>query len=62
MASYLPICLDTNGCVLIPIPKYVVHGEMLGRKACQRYALPEYADNLVLLDTGQVKLMTSFSP
>ena len=24
--------------------------------------LPEYADNLVLLDTGQVKLMTPYFP
>ena len=62
VASWLADRLDTNGCVLIPIPKYVVHGEMLGRKACQQYALPEYADNLVLLDTGQVKLMTPFFP
>jgi hypothetical protein len=62
VASWLSHRLDTNGCVLIPVPKYLVHGEMLGRKACQQYALPEYADNLVLLDTGQVKLMTPYFP
>ena len=62
LASWLADRLDTSGCVLIPIPKYMVHGEMLGRKACQQYALPEYADNLVLLDNGRVKLMTPFFP
>ena len=35
---------------------------MLGSKACQQYALPEFADNVVLLDTGHVKLMTPYFP
>jgi hypothetical protein len=38
------------------------HQEKLAVKACQQYALPDFADNLVLLDTGHVKLMTPFSP
>ena len=34
----------------------------LSIKACQQYALPEYHDNLVLLDTGHAKLMVPFFP
>jgi folate-dependent tRNA-U54 methylase TrmFO/GidA len=40
----------------------LVHEEKLGLKACQQYALPEYAHNIILLDTGGVKLMTSYIP
>jgi hypothetical protein len=40
----------------------MVHMDKLATKACQQYALPEFAENLVLLDTGHVKLMTPFFP
>ena len=29
---------------------------------CQQYALPEYAENVILLDTGHAKLMSPFFP
>ena len=35
---------------------------MLGIKSCQQYALKEFAENVVLLDTGHVKLMSHFYP
>ncbi len=54
--------MERTGCAIVPIPKELVHTEKLAAKACQQYALPEFADNLVLLDTGHVKLMTSFFP
>ncbi|MCL6431128.1 MAG: FAD-dependent oxidoreductase, partial [Anaerolineae bacterium] len=54
--------LDRNGVVVVPIPRELVRADKLAAKACQQYALPEYAENLVLLDTGHVKLMTSFFP
>ena len=53
--------LRTGVCV-VPIPKDMVHTEKLASKACQQYALPEFAENLVLLETGHVKLMTPFMP
>jgi folate-dependent tRNA-U54 methylase TrmFO/GidA len=34
----------------------------LAIKACQQYALPEFENNLVLLNTGHAKLMTPFFP
>jgi hypothetical protein len=54
--------LNRTGVAVVPIPKDLVHTEKLAIKACQQYALPAFAENLVLLDTGHVKLMTSFYP
>lgn len=54
--------LNRTGVAIVPIPKEMVHAEKLAIKACQQYALPEFAESLVLLDTGHVKLMTSFYP
>jgi len=54
--------LNRTGVAVVPIPKDMVHEEKLAAKACQQYALAAFAENLVLLDTGHVKLMTSFYP
>mgnify|MGYP003586661111 FL=1 len=54
--------LDKEGAVVIPIPPNQVKTSCLGKKACSQYAIPEYADNIVLLDTGHAKLMTPFMP
>jgi hypothetical protein len=54
--------LNRTGVAVVPLPTDQIHREKLGIKACQQYALPAFAENLVLLDTGHVKLMTSFFP
>lgn len=54
--------MNRTGVAVVPIPHDMVHSEKLAIKCCQQYALPEYAENLVLLDTGHVKLMTAFYP
>lgn len=54
--------LYQTGVAVVPIPKELIHTEKLASKACQQYALPEFAENVVLLDTGHVKLMTPFFP
>ena len=54
--------LERSGVAVVPIPRELIHEEKLAAKACQQYALPAFAENLVLLDTGHVKLMTSFYP
>lgn len=54
--------LDRRGVVVIPLPEKFRHKDILRRKACQQYALEEYADNLILLDTGHAKLMTPYFP
>jgi threonine dehydrogenase-like Zn-dependent dehydrogenase len=54
--------LDETGLVIVPIPAHLVSMKKLAAKACQQYASAEYAENLIVLDTGQAKLMTSFVP
>lgn len=54
--------LNENGVVILPVPKEDIKMEKLELKVCQQYALREYAENIVLLDTGHAKLMTSFYP
>lgn len=44
--------LDTDGVVVLQIPKEDVNYGKLSTKVCQQYALKEFAENVVLLDTG----------
>ncbi len=54
--------LEAAGLVILPMPAHLVDRRKLSAKACQQYALPEFADNVILLDTGQIKLMTAYMP
>ncbi|MEX0974944.1 MAG: FAD-dependent oxidoreductase [Bacillota bacterium] len=54
--------LEAKGVVVIPLPKKLVNTKKLETKVCQQYALPEYADSVVLLDTGHAKLMSPYFP
>jgi hypothetical protein len=51
--------LATKGVAVIPVPKELIV-DHLGIKACQQYALAEFKENVILLDTGHAKLMTPF--
>lgn len=51
--------LDEKGVVVYPIPQEL-REDHLSLKCCQQYALPQFRDNIVLLDTGHAKLMTPF--
>ena len=54
--------LNKTGVALIPIPPAQIQKGKLAEKACQQYALPEFEENLILLDTGHAKLMTPYYP
>ena len=55
--------LNETGVAVIPIPEHLRKGEsVLAKKACQQYALKEFAENIILLDTGHAKLMTPYYP
>lgn len=54
--------LEKRGVALVPIPAFLRSESKLAIKACQQYALPEFNENLVLLNTGHVKMMTPFFP
>lgn len=54
--------LNNEGVVVLPIPKEDIKTEKLNIKVCQQYSLKEFAENIILLDTGHAKLMTPFYP
>lgn len=55
--------LEEKGVCVIAIPARLQKGlESLGQKACQQYALKEFAENIILLDTGHAKLMSAYYP
>lgn len=55
--------LNSSGVVVVPVPDEVKEGaDILNKKACQQYALKEFIENVILLDTGHAKLMTPFFP
>lgn len=55
--------LNRTGVAIIPIPADLTASEeKLAMKACQQYALKEFAENIILLDTGHAKLMTPYFP
>lgn len=54
--------LETRGVVVLPLPPAMVDEKKLGTKCCQQYATAEYAQNVVLLHNGRVKLMTTHLP
>ncbi len=55
--------LEEKGVFLVKVPEKLREDiGILSQKACQQYALKDFLENLVLLDTGPVKLMTPFFP
>ncbi|KGG81388.1 FAD-dependent oxidoreductase [Caloranaerobacter azorensis H53214] len=54
--------LNKEGVVILPVPKEDVNFDKLDLKVCQQYALKDFAENIILLDTGHAKLMTPFYP
>jgi hypothetical protein len=52
--------LNNNGVVVLSVPEEDINMDKLNSKVCQQYALKEFAENVVLLDTGYAKLMTSY--
>lgn len=54
--------LNKKGVAIVPIPATKMIKGKLALKACQQYALSEYEENIILLDTGHAKLMSSYFP
>jgi hypothetical protein len=54
--------LNKTGVAVIPLPAAKILKGKLSLKCCQQYALPEFEENIVLLNTGHAKLMTPFFP
>lgn len=54
--------LNETGVVVLKVPPEDINLDKLKLKVCQQYALKEFAENIVLLDTGHAKLMTCYYP
>lgn len=54
--------LNDKGVSILKIPKEDQNHEKLKLKVCQQYALDEFAENLILLDTGHIKVMSPYYP
>jgi hypothetical protein len=54
--------LDRTGVAVVPLPAARQLKGKLALKCCQQYAIPEFEQNIVLLNTGHAKLMTPFFP
>lgn len=52
--------LNETGVAIVPLPQKAIRKEKLDMKVCRQYALDEYAENIILLDTGYAKIMTPF--
>jgi hypothetical protein len=62
LAPEISRSLSQKGVVVLPLPEAKIQKGKLSIKACQQYAISEYERNIVLLDTGHAKLMTSYYP
>ncbi|MGB9839598.1 FAD-dependent oxidoreductase [Thermovenabulum sp.] len=60
LSSELQKKLDEEGVAVIKLPESLINKEKLKMKVCQQYAINEYAENIILLDTGHIKLMSPF--
>lgn len=60
LSQELQQILNETGVAVVPLPKKAVKKEKLDMKVCKQYALDEYAENIILLDTGYAKIMTPF--
>ena len=55
--------LETNGKIVVPVPRELIRPDMAEIKACKQYSLSAYLENIVMLDTGgYAKLMSPFYP
>lgn len=62
LSAWLVRNLEEKGVLVVPVPRYIARLDKTAPKACQQYSLPEFYDNIVLLDTGHAKLMAPFFP
>jgi Glucose inhibited division protein A len=63
LSAGIQTTLNKTGVCIVAVPAQLQKSmESLGQKACQQYASKDFAENIVLLDTGHAKLMTAYYP
>jgi hypothetical protein len=55
LSSEISEKLDKDGVVILKIPPEDINLDKLKLKVCQQYALREFAENVILLDTGHAR-------
>ena len=54
--------LNQKGVVVVPLPESQRLKGKLDLKCCQQYAVAEFEENIILLDSGHAKLMSPYFP
>ncbi len=62
LSAEIQMELREKGVVVVPLPQEKIVREKLDQKVCQQYALDEYAENIILIDTGHAKIMSPYFP
>jgi len=62
LSEELQQTLKKEGVAVVPLPEEKIRRDKLQQKVCQQYALDEYAENIILIDTGHAKLMSPYFP
>ena len=62
LAPEIADTLNKKGVVSVPLSESNMLRGKLDLKCCQQYALPEFEENIVLLDSGHAKLMSPYFP
>lgn len=62
LSKHLQKTLCEEGVAIVPLPERLINKGKLSKKVCRQYALPQFAENIVLIDTGHAKMMTPFFP
>lgn len=60
LSKKLQKSLKKDGYRVIPLSEKLINRDKLKEKVCQQYALDAFAENVVVLDTGEAKLMSPF--
>ncbi|HJO93616.1 MAG TPA: FAD-dependent oxidoreductase [Victivallales bacterium] len=66
LSSKIANKLNNTGIAIIPIPEEIRRkldiSDLLSSKVCQQYALPEFKDSIILIDSGKGKMMLPYFP
>ncbi len=62
LAPEITDTLNKKGVAVVPLSESKMLKGKLDLKCCQQYALPEFEENIVLLDSGHAKLMSPYFP
>ncbi|WP_425446440.1 FAD-dependent oxidoreductase [Dethiothermospora halolimnae] len=54
--------LNKDGVLIVPLPKKEINSKKLDIKVCRQYAIDDFSKNIIVIDTGEGKVMAPFYP